>query len=140
MKHHSIMGYDLDEVREEIHRYPKLTANDLCASLVDEMIQIRRNCGYSQRKLGSLCGVEQSVVTRMESGTTTPNLRTALNLLAQMGRTLRIVDLKDVEVQCGGRHPQMSGGTPPTGTDECASGDEAYAESEEVQAAEPVSP
>ena len=70
----------------------------MCASLVDEMIQIRRSCGYSQRKLGSLCGVEQSVVTRMESGTTTPNLRTALNLLAQMGKTLRIVDLKDVEV------------------------------------------
>lgn len=140
MKHHSIMGYDLDEVREEIHRYPKLTANDLCASLVDEMIKIRRSCGYSQRKLGSLCGVEQSVVTRMESGTTTPNLRTALNLLAQMGKTLRIVDLKDVEVQCGGRRPQTSGGTPPTGLDECAAGDEAEAEPEEVQAADPASP
>lgn len=34
----------------------------------------------------------------------------------------------------------MSGGTPPTGTDECASGDEAYAEPGEVQAAEPASP
>lgn len=140
MKHHSIMGYDLDEVREEIHRYPKLTANDLCASLVDEMIQIRRSCGYSQRKLGSLCGVEQSVVTRMESGTTTPNLRTALNLLAQMGKTLCIVDLKDVEVQCGERRPQTSGGTPPTGAYECAAGDEAEAEPEEVQAADPASP
>ena len=34
----------------------------------------------------------------------------------------------------------MSGGTPPTGADECAAGDEAEAEPEAVQAADPASP
>ncbi len=34
----------------------------------------------------------------------------------------------------------MSGGTPPTGTAECAAGDETEAESEAVRAAVPASP
>lgn len=44
------------------------------------------------------------------------------------------------DMDLGGDIRRCLGGTPPTGADECAAGDEAEAEPEAVQAADPASP
>ena len=50
--------------------------------------------GISQHELEELSGVKQPVIARMESGNTTPNLTTLLKVLAPLGKTLYIGDMK----------------------------------------------
>ena len=62
------------------------------AALVNEMIKIRKELGISQRKLGEMAGVKQSVIARLETGKTSPTLSTMMKLLCEMGKTLYMVD------------------------------------------------
>ena len=62
------------------------------AALVNEMIKIRKELGISQRKLGEMAGVKQSVIARLETGKTSPTLSTMMKLLCAMGKTLYMVD------------------------------------------------
>ena len=48
----------------------------------------------SQRELEDMAGGKQSVIARMESGKTDPQLSTILKLLVSMGKTLTIVPLE----------------------------------------------
>ena len=54
----------------------------------------KKERGISQRELEELSGVKQPVIARMENGSTTPNLSTVLKVLAPLGKTLYIGDLK----------------------------------------------
>ena len=61
--------------------------------LVGEVIKTRKEKRISQRELENMTGVKQSVIARMESGKTDPQLSTILKLLVSMGKTLAIVPL-----------------------------------------------
>ena len=50
--------------------------------------------GISQKKLEELSGVKQPVIARMEKRKTSPQLDTILKILAPLGKTLYIGDLK----------------------------------------------
>ena len=60
------------------------------------MVKARKERGLSQKQLEELTGVKQPVIARMENGSTTPNLSTILKVLAPLGKTLYIGDLKEV--------------------------------------------
>ena len=62
--------------------------------LVGEVIKARKEKHISQRELEDMTGVKQSVIARMESGKTDPQLSTILKLLVFMGKTLTIVPLE----------------------------------------------
>ena len=62
--------------------------------LVGEIIKARKEKHISQRELEDMTGVKQSVIARMESGKTDPQLSTILKLLVFMGKTLTIVPLE----------------------------------------------
>lgn len=61
------------------------------ATIVSAMIKQRNSLGLSQRDLASMCGLPQSSVARIESGKTTPNLGTLLNIFQHLGLTLTVV-------------------------------------------------
>ena len=61
-----------------------------------ELVKARKERGLSQKQLEELTGVKQPVIARMENGSTTPNLSTILKVLAPLGKTLYIGDLKEV--------------------------------------------
>jgi len=63
-------------------------------ALIGELIKARKERGLSQRELEALSGVKQPVIARMENGSTVPNLNTILKVLAPLGKTLYIGDLK----------------------------------------------
>ncbi|MGM9366489.1 helix-turn-helix domain-containing protein [Flavonifractor plautii] len=63
-------------------------------ALIGELTKARKEKGISQRELEELSGVKQPVIARMENGSTTPNLSTVLKVLAPLGKTLYIGDLK----------------------------------------------
>jgi len=88
------IGPTWDEVRKELFTPEEIAESDLRVALIGEMIKARRERGLSQRDLEEMSGVKQPVIARMESGSTTPNLSTVLKVLAPLGKTLYIGDLK----------------------------------------------
>lgn len=82
------------DVRKELFTKEEIAESDLRVALIGELIKARKEQGISQRELEELSGVRQPVIARMENGNTTPNLSTVLKVLAPLGKTLYIGDLK----------------------------------------------
>ena len=90
----SPMGESWGEYRKKHYTAEEIAENDLMIKLVGEIIKARKENHISQRELGDMAGVKQSVIARMESGKTDPQLSTILKLLVSMGKTLTIVPLE----------------------------------------------
>lgn len=67
-------------------------ARQTFTAIVDGMIKARKAQGISQRKLGELAGVKQSVIARIETGKTTPTLETMIKILVPLGKALIMAD------------------------------------------------
>ena len=83
-----------EDVRKEIYTPEEIAESDLRVAIIGELIIARKAKGLSQRELEELSGVKQPIIARMENGSTTPNLSTLLKVLAPLGKTLYIGDLK----------------------------------------------
>lgn len=83
-----------EEVRPTLFSEQEIIESDLRVALLGELIRARKEKGISQKKLEVLSGVKQPVIARMERGTTTPTLSTVLRLLAALGKTLYIGNLR----------------------------------------------
>lgn len=93
MKNKAI-GSSWDDVRKDVFSQEEIAESDLRVALVGEIIKARKEYGISQKKLEEMSGVKQPVIARMEKGTTNPTLDTVLKLLASLGKTLYIGDIK----------------------------------------------
>ena len=83
-----------DDVRKEMFTPEEIAESGLRIALIGELIKARQERGISQRELEEMSGVKQPVIARMENGSTTPNLSTVLRVLAPLGKTLYIGDLR----------------------------------------------
>lgn len=90
----SSVGCTWADVRKELLTPEEIAESDLRVALIGELIKARKERGLSQRELEALSGVKQPVIARMENGSTVPNLNTILKVLAPLGKTLYIGDLK----------------------------------------------
>lgn len=90
----SSVGRTWADVRKELLTPEEIAESDLRVALIGELIKARKERGLSQRELEALSGVKQPVIARMENGSTAPNLNTILKVLAPLGKTLYIGDLK----------------------------------------------
>lgn len=68
-----------------------ITEAEVKAQIISAMIQQRHNLNLSQRDLASLCGLPHSSIARIESGKSTPNLNTLLNIMDKLDLSLRVV-------------------------------------------------
>ncbi len=82
------------DVREDLFTAEEIAECDLRVALVGEMIKLRKEKGLSQKELETISGVKQPIIARMEKGSASPNLSTVIKLLAAMGKTLYIGELK----------------------------------------------
>ena len=82
------------DVREEMFTSEEIAESDLRVALIGEIAKARKEQGISQKKLEELSGVKQPVIARMENGTSSPNLSTVLKVLAPLGKTLYIGNIK----------------------------------------------
>jgi predicted transcriptional regulator len=64
------------------------------SQIVGAMIEQRHNLQLSQRELANLCGIPHSSVARIESGKTTPNLGTLLNIFQHLNLQLKVIPSK----------------------------------------------
>ena len=90
----SPVGESWSEYRKKHYAAEEIAENDLMVKLVGEVIKTRKEKHISQRELENMTGIKQSVIARMESGKTDPQLSTILKLLVSMGKTLTIVPLE----------------------------------------------
>lgn len=63
---------------------------DHCAALIDELIEVRKNRGWSQRELANACGLTQSVIARIESKRSVPTIATLYKIVDALGLTLSV--------------------------------------------------
>ncbi|GHV30154.1 putative HTH-type transcriptional regulator [Clostridia bacterium] len=90
----SPIGHSWEEVEAEIFTPEEISQSDIRVALIGELIKARTDKGISQKKLEELSGVRQPIIARMEKGSSTPNLSTVIKVLAPLGKSLAIVDLK----------------------------------------------
>lgn len=90
----SAKGHEWGQVRNELFSKDEIAESNLRVALVGEIIKAREEMGISQKKLEELSGVKQPVIARMEKGQTSPQLDTILKILAPLGKTLYIGDMK----------------------------------------------
>ena len=69
------IGKDIDEV-------------EAISQIVGVMIERRHDLELSQRELADICGIPHSSVARIESGKSTPNLRTLLKIFRELDLNL----------------------------------------------------
>ncbi len=94
MNNNSSIGHDWKDVRNKIFTTEEIAESDLRVALIGELVKARQEKGITQRELEQMSGVKQPIIARMENGNTTPNLSTVLKVLAPLGKTLYIGDLK----------------------------------------------
>lgn len=87
------VGRSWDEVEKELFTPEEIAASDLRVAIIGELIKARQENKISQKKLEELSGVKQPVISRMERGSTSPQIDTVLKVLAPLGKTLAIVPL-----------------------------------------------
>jgi len=84
------------DVREELFTAEEIRESDLRVAIISELIKARNEKKISQRELEELSGVKQPIISRMEAGTTSPQLDTVLRVLAPLGKTLAVVPIDRV--------------------------------------------
>lgn len=94
MMNNSAIGRTWDELEKEIFTPEEIAESRLRVALIGELIKARQEQGISQKKLEELSGVKQPIISRMEKGSTSPQLETVLKVLAPLGKTLAIVPIE----------------------------------------------
>lgn len=61
-----------------------------CARLIDELIELRKARGWTQKDLAKACGLTQSVVARIESKKSVPTLVTLQKIVSALDATLSV--------------------------------------------------
>ncbi len=94
MMNNSAIGRNWDELEKEIFTPEEIAESRLRVALISELIKVRQEQGISQKKLEELSGVKQPIISRMEKGSTSPQLETFLKVLEPLGKTLAIVPIE----------------------------------------------
>ena len=82
------------DVRPELYTAEEIRESNLRVAIIGALIKARQEKNISQRELEQLSGVKQPIISRMESGETSPQLDTVLRVLAPLGKTLAVVSIE----------------------------------------------
>ena len=94
MKNSAVSELTWAEVEKELFTPEEIEASKLRVALISEMIKARQEQGLTQRDLEKLSGVAQTVIARMEKGTTSPSIDTVLKFLVPLGMTLKVAPIE----------------------------------------------
>jgi len=83
-----------NNVRSELYTPEEIRESDLRVAIIGELIKARKERNISQKELEQLSGVKQPIISRIETGETSPQLNTVLKVLAPLGKTLAVVPIE----------------------------------------------
>lgn len=87
-------GTSWDDFKRKMYTPEEIAESEAKAAIISELIDARREGKITQKQLEEMSGVRQPVISKIEKGTTDPQLSTVLKLLSSLGKTLKIVSLK----------------------------------------------
>ena len=87
-------GSSWDELEKQLFTPEEIAESDARVEIINEMIRAREEDGITQKQLEAMSGIKQPVISRMEKGTTDPQLSTVLRVLNSLGKTLQVVPMK----------------------------------------------
>lgn len=87
-------GTTWDELEKELFTPEEIEESNVRVAIISEMIKAREESGITQKQLEEMSGIKQPVISRMEKGTTDPQLSTVLKVLNSLGKTLKVVPMK----------------------------------------------
>ncbi len=87
-------GSSWDELEKELFTPEEIAESDARVAIINELIKAREENGITQKQLEAMSGIKQPVISRMEKGTTDPQLSTVLKILNSLGKTIQIVPMK----------------------------------------------
>lgn len=87
-------GSSWDELEKQLFTPQEISESKVRVAIINEMINAREENGITQKQLEAMSGIKQPVISRMEKGTTDPQLSTVLKILNSLGKTLQIVPMK----------------------------------------------
>lgn len=64
---------------------------DKCIAIIDELIELRKARGLTQRELAKAANLAQPAIARLESKTVIPQLDTLLKVAAALGCDLAVI-------------------------------------------------
>ena len=84
-----------EEVRAELNITPEDEVQIAFEEeLIEMMIRIREEQGLTQAQLAEKCDMKQSMIARFEKLSHSPRIDTMLDILTQLGYTLKIVPIE----------------------------------------------
>ena len=87
------VGGDAIDLLNQLLSPEEIAASNLRVAIMLELTKARNEKNISQRELEALSGVRQPIISRMEAGTTSPQLDTVLKVLGALGKTLYVGDI-----------------------------------------------
>ena len=87
-------GSSWDEIKKQLFTSEEIAESEVRVAIINEMIKAREENGITQKQLEAMSGIKQPVISRMENGTSDPQLSTVLKILNSLGKTLQIVPMK----------------------------------------------
>lgn len=84
---------DWEKLKAEIFTPAEISAMNVKAAIISEIIKARQERGISQYQLEELSGVKQSAIARLERGNINPTLETLQKILAPLGKRLAVVSI-----------------------------------------------
>jgi predicted transcriptional regulator len=90
------------DVEKELFTAEEIRESKLRVAIIGELIKARQEKNISQRELEQLSGIKQPVISRMETGETSPQLDTVLKILGALGKTLYVGDISENKTQAVG--------------------------------------
>lgn len=78
-------GSSWDELEKELFTPEEIAESDARVAIINELIKAREENGITQKQLEAMSGIRQPVISRMEKGTTDPQLSTVLKILNSLG-------------------------------------------------------
>lgn len=64
---------------------------DMCIAIIDELIELRKEKGLTQRELAKAANLAQPAIARLESKAAIPQLNTLLKVAAALGCSVELV-------------------------------------------------
>lgn len=84
-----------EDVRAELNITPEDEIKiEFEKELIETMIKIREEQGLTQAQLAEMCDMKQSMIARFEKLTHSPRVNTMIEILTQLGYTLKIVPIE----------------------------------------------
>ena len=87
-------GSSWDELEKQLFTSEEIAESEVRVAIINEMIKAREENGITQKQLEAMSGIKQPVISRMENGTSDPQLSTVKYILNSLGKTLQIVPMK----------------------------------------------